>query len=408
MRRGQDFQIDVVALGVAQHYPRRKIGGAGAGADVGQNVADLNIVAAEAAAGGEPALDVGHIVVVPQPAGGGLGQLHGHPAALDVEEGVSQLLCADEHIVCHRVAAKQGLAVVGRFGLGVRPVVIGFGGPDQPLDGLKVGVLCTGGIGEGLPVGVVQEQKLHRLCHREYFDAAVVVEVALGQVAPDVGRPLLVGEVGRKVHQLAHLVHRIGGVRVGHEDVGHLLCAHLALCRGHHLCLKVIDIALTAVFHGDVLFLADSRIELFDQSVEAFQLVAVVVRPDGQLHRLDICRSAALLSPAACEAEHQRCSCCECSQSVHPVSFHHLRSLHHAAVFLSKDTFIIPLPGRACKHFSIKSAILQHPSPRFLFHKKAGQARAAQSYQLLAKAQVCPAFGSSLTACSAGDPERYP
>ena len=157
MGRRQDFQGDAVALGVAQHYPRRKIGGAGAGADVGQNVADLNIVAAEAAAGGEAALDVGHIVVVPQPAGGGLGQLHGHPAALDVEEGVSQLLCADEHIVRHRVAAKQGLAVVGRFGLGVRPVVIGFGSPDQPLDGLKVGVLCAGGVGKGLPVGVVQE-----------------------------------------------------------------------------------------------------------------------------------------------------------------------------------------------------------------------------------------------------------
>ena len=283
-----------MALGVALHHPRREIGGAGAGADIGQNVADLNIVAAEAAAGGEPAPDVGQIVVVPQLAGGGLGQPHGHLSALDVEEGVSQLLCADKHIVCHRVAAKQGLAVVGRFGLGVRPVVVGFGGPDQTLDGLKVRVLCTGGLGEGLPVGVVQEQKLHGLCHRKNFDAAVVIEVALGQVALDVGRPLLIGEVGREVHQLAHLVHRIGGVCVGHEDVGHLLCAHLALCRGHHLCLKVIDIALTAVLHSDVLFCADGRIEILDQFVEAFQLVAVVVRPDGQLHRLGVRQSGAL------------------------------------------------------------------------------------------------------------------
>ena len=414
VRRGQDFQLDVVALGVAQHHLRREVGRAGVGADVGQNAADFNIVAAEVAAGGGPALDVGNIVVIPQLAGHVLAQAHGHLAVLDIKDGLAQLFCADEHIVCHRVAAKQGFAVVGRIGLGIRPVVVGFGGLDQTLHRLKVGIPCAGGGSEELPVGIIQEQKLRGLCHREDLDAAAVVEVALGQVAVHIGGALLVSEIGSKVSQLAHLVHGIGGVCIGHKDVGHGRSAHLALCRSYHLRLEVIDAALAVALHGNVLFLADGIVEGIHQLIEALQLVAVVICPDAQIHRLGVTLCSALSAPAAHEAQHQSCSRCKRGQTAHSDSFHHELSPHYEDLFIPKDIFIIPPRGQRCKHVLAKSAISQQLFSDFvdfyvfLFPQKSRAGPRRPKLPAFGKAQVCPASDIQITACSAGDPERYP
>ena len=288
LRAGQHFHLNVVALGVAGHHLLGEEGGAGAGAHIGEDVARLDVVAAEAARGGKPALDEGHIVVVPQLAGGLLAQAHGHFALLHVKDGVAQLFCPDEQVVCHGVAAKQGLAVVGGSRLGVGPLVVFLGRLHQPFHGGKIIVAGPGGLGKGLPIGVVQQQQLGGFRHREDLHAAIVVKIALGEVVVDIGRFLFVRQVAAQIGQQAHLIHGVAGVRIGGEDVGQVGSAHLALGGGQHIGFQIVHAALTVGIHRDVLFFAHGGVELFHQLVEGLQLVAVVVRPYRDGHGLGV------------------------------------------------------------------------------------------------------------------------
>ena len=295
-----------MALRVAGHHLLGEEGGAGAGTHIAQDVAGLDVVAAEAADGGKPPFDEGHIVVVPQLAGGRFAQLHRHPALLHVKDAFAQLLGADEQIVCHGVAAKQGLAVVRGRGLGVGPLIVFLGRGHQPLHGGKVVIACPGGRRKGFPVRFVQAEDLGGFGHREDLDAAIVLEIALGEVAFQIGGFFLLGQIPAQISQQAHLVHGIAGVGIGGEDVGQGGSAHLALRRSQHVGFQIVHAALALGGHGDVLLLAHSGVELLHQLVEAFQLVAVVVVPHRDAHRLGgggVCAGCCLRAAAGGQAE---------------------------------------------------------------------------------------------------------
>ena len=178
--------------------------------------------------------------------------------------------------------------------------------------------------------------------------------------------------------------------------------------------LEVVDAALAVALHGDVLFLADGVVEGIHQLIEAFQLVAVVICPDAQIYRLGVTLCGALSAPAAHEAQHQSCSRRKRGQTAHSDSFHYELSPHYEDLLISKDTFIIPPCGQRCKHFLSESAISQQLFSDFVdfyvspFPQKSRADLRRPKLPAFGRAQVCPASDIQITACSAGDPERYP
>ena len=257
------------------------------GADIGDDAAALHVIAAETAAGAEIALDEGNIVIVPQLAGNVFIKVQRHDAFLGIEDGAAELTGADEHIVGHRVAAEKGAAVVGNVGrLRIGPLVVALGDGDETFDGGKVIIACARGLGEQSPVGLVEEEQLGRLCDGQDLDAAFTGEVALAQIVGDEVAALFLGEVLAEVGDLLHLVERVSCVGIGGEDVGHGSRADLPLCRGEDIGFKIVDTALAGAFDGDAVFLSDGRVELIDERVERLKLLAVVVGPDRDGHRL--------------------------------------------------------------------------------------------------------------------------
>ena len=283
LRRGQDFQGDVVVLGVAGHDLRRKEGGTGIGADVAKDVAGLDVVAAETAGGGEPAPDKGHIIVIPERAGDFLREVEGHPAVLDLKEGAAQLLCAEEHIIGQCIPAEQSFALAGLL---LRPLVVFFGCGDEALHGGKILVGAAGGSGKELPVGVVEEEKLGGFGGRKDLDAAAAVKVTLGKIILDVGGAFFVGEEAAQVSQQPHLVDGVGGVGIGGENARQGRRAHLALGGFQHRVLQLGDAAQTGSFDEDAFFLPEGVVELLHQLIEGLQLVAVVIGPDREGDRV--------------------------------------------------------------------------------------------------------------------------
>lgn len=176
---GQDRHLNVVALGVTGQHLLGEEGGTGRGTYIGKQVAGLHVIAAEAAAGPEPTLEEGNIVVVPQLAHHVFVKVQGHDAVLGIKDGHAQLLCAAEQVVRQRVTAEESLAVVGGVGLGVGPVVIFVGCFGHALYGGKVVIGHAGGGGEGGPVSRVQVEQLGGFRHGEDLQLAVVHQVAL-------------------------------------------------------------------------------------------------------------------------------------------------------------------------------------------------------------------------------------
>ena len=296
LRAGQRLHADIVALvGIVRH-PRGEEGSAGTGANIAQHVAGLDIVTAEAAAGGKPALDEGHVVVIPQLAGRIVLKVDGHFAVLHLKDGTAQLLCAHQHVVCHSIAAEQGLAVVRGSGLGIGPVVVFFSGVYQTFHGGKVVVAGTGGLGKGLPVGVVEEHHLGGFCHREDLYAAVGVKVALREVAVNKLGLLVIGQVGCKIHHHPHLIQRIDRIGISREHVGHGGRTHLAFGSIHHALFQIVHAALTLGGHHDALLGTHGLVELVHKIGKAFQLVAVIISPHRNVSHL---RGLCILGAAA-------------------------------------------------------------------------------------------------------------
>ena len=149
------------------------------------------------------------------------------------------------------------------------------------LYGGKVVIGHAGGGGEGNPVGCVQVEQLGGFCHGEDLQLAVVHQVTLFQEAVHVGGLFLIRQVGGQIHDLAELVEVVGHIRIAGVDVGQGGSAHFALGSGQHVVLKVRHAALVGAFDHDVLFLPDGGIEFVHQLIEAGELVAAVVGPDG-------------------------------------------------------------------------------------------------------------------------------
>ena len=161
-------------------------------ADVGDDIAGLHIIAAEAAACGKVALDEGYIVVIPEGAHGVVVKVQRHAAVLCVEDRAAELLGADEHVVRHRVAAEERASIVRDIGrLRVGPLVVVFGDGDEAFDRGQVVIGCACGGGERLPVRFIEKQQLRRLGDGEDLDAARAGEVAFAQIVLNKGGAVL-------------------------------------------------------------------------------------------------------------------------------------------------------------------------------------------------------------------------
>ena len=198
-------------------------------------------------------------------------EVQGHFAVVHFKNFAAQLLCAHNHIVCHRVPAKQRLAA--------GPIVVLLGHRCHALHGGKGTVARKSILCKPLPVGIVKEHQLGGFCHRKNFYAAAAVKIALGDIAGHKGGLFVLGQVVLQIHHHAHLIQLISGIRVGRKNGGHLRSAHLAFRSVHHVGLQIVHRALTGTGHPDALFLADGLVEGAHKAVEAFQLVAVVVVP---------------------------------------------------------------------------------------------------------------------------------
>ena len=276
---GQDGRFDGVALGVVGHHLGGEEGAAGRRADVGQQIAGLHVVAAEPAAGTEPALDVGHIEVIPQFADDVFVKMQGHDAVLGIKDGQAHLLSTAQQVVGQRITAEEGLAVVGGAGHGIRPVVVLAGHLHDAFHSGQVVVGHTGGRSKGGPVGGVQVEQLGGFCHREDLQFPIVHQVALGQKTVHIGGLLLCGQIGGQVYDLAHQVEVIGHVGIAGVEVGQGRSAHLALRSGQNVRFQVGHVALIEALDHDVLLFADGGVELVHQSVEAAQKIAAVIVP---------------------------------------------------------------------------------------------------------------------------------
>ena len=211
------------------------------GADERKHVARLHVVAAETAGGGKVSLHIGHIVVIPKPLHCLARQIDGRLPVLGFKNIETKLLRADNHVIGHRVPAKERLAVVRHVRQAVCPLVVALRHRGHALDGRKLVGARARCLREHPPVRIVDHEQLRRLRHREYLDAAVVPEIALAQVAFDVFLSVLLRQIRAEICDTPQAVHRVGRIRIGGKDIRHFLCADLALHRVHHVLLQIVD-----------------------------------------------------------------------------------------------------------------------------------------------------------------------
>ena len=149
-------------------------------------------------------------------------------------------------------------------------------------EGVQAG---TGGLGEGIPVGLVDHQNFGGFCHGEEFEAVCAVYITIRQVAGDILVQFLLGEVPFQGGQKAHLVNLPGSVGIGGKNVGHLCRPHLALCGIGHRLDEVVDPAFAGGLHHNAQLLAGGLVERLHQVVKGDLLGAVVVMPHGDGNR---------------------------------------------------------------------------------------------------------------------------
>ena len=284
--RHKNGVVNIVAA-VVFHHLVGEVRGRRRRAGIGQDIAGLNVVRAKLAVAVKPAVDVGHVVVVPQAANCCLVGVDGHAAAAHVKEVDAQLLAANDKVVAQRVAAKEGAAVVCHVGgLRVCPLVVLLGKRRNALEGRELVQGGAGSLRKGLPVGGVDHRDLGRLGHRKEIQLAVLLEVALVDVAGDILVKVVLGEVVGEVGQLVCLLKLIGGVCVRRENVGHGLGANDTRGRIGHGLLEVAHRALGVALDVDALLLANAGVELRDQAVKGRLLRTVVVVPHGERDRV--------------------------------------------------------------------------------------------------------------------------
>ena len=168
-------------------------------------------------------------------------QVDGRLPVLRFKNVAAELLRADNHVIGHRVPAKERLAVVRRIRQAVRPLVVALRHRGHAFDGRKFVGARARRLCERPPIRVVDHEQLRRLRHREYLNAAVAPEIALAQVAFDVFLSVLLRQIRAEVGDAPQAVHCVGRIRVGGKDIRHFLRADLALHRVHHVLLQIVD-----------------------------------------------------------------------------------------------------------------------------------------------------------------------
>ena len=302
----QNFIVNGMGTGFRLHLLGEVAGGDG-GAGVGQKVPGFHVVGAEFAVGAEPTADHGHIVVVPELPENLLIGVHMGLVVFHLQKGLTQLLGADEEVVGQSVSAVEGLAVTGNVrGLVVRPLVVFPGDFHNSLNGGQILQGHAGAFREGLPVGFVQNHDLRGLGNGENPQTAVGGDAALLHIGGDVGIQLLLGEVVGEICQSPRLLGVEGGVGIGGEQIGQRLRAYLALQGIPDGGFQIVDGAFAVAGNIDALFLADGAVEGVHDGVKGGQLSAVVVVPDGQVHRLLRVKLGAFAAAACQQGAYQQ------------------------------------------------------------------------------------------------------
>ena len=223
---------------VQLHLTGEVHGGSG-GAGVGQEFAGFHVIGAEGAVSAEPAHDDGDIVILPEPAKGVLGKLQGHFPALHLEHLRAKLLHSDDKIIGHSVPPIERLSVVGDLGKAVGPLIVSLRGGHDALNGPQAVQGSACGLGEDLPVGLIEHQSLCRFSDRKDAQAAVGRDTALVNIGVHILSQLVFGKVLGKICQRAGLFQFISGIGIGRKEVRHSVRPHLSIDRRPHSRLQI-------------------------------------------------------------------------------------------------------------------------------------------------------------------------
>ncbi len=282
-----------------------EIHGGGRGACICQQVSRLHIVRAEGPVGPEIPLDHRHVIILPQAVQLLPGHVQGNLAVLHLEDLHPQLLHADQEIIRHRVPAVERPAVLRHVRrLAVRPLIVRLRRRGDALHGLQIRQGEARGRRKGLPVRLVEHHDLRGLGRGEYPQGAVGGDAPFLDVGVHVLRQLLLVQVLRQVGQGAGLLHLIGRIRVGGEQVRHGVRPHLSANGVPHRSLQVGYGALAVALYINPQLPARRFVEFLHQCVKGRLLGTVIVMPYRQGDRIPGIQRA--LVPASCQAQDSR------------------------------------------------------------------------------------------------------
>ena len=199
---------------------------------------------------------------------------------------MTELFGAGQQVVRDRVATEERLAVVGFGRLGVGPFVIALRERRDSLDRLELVERRAGLLREDLPIGHVDLNGFGRLADGQHLQPPVAREIALGEEAVDERVLLLGGKVRIEIGHLAHAVDDERRIGVRKEDGGHRSRTDELLGRGRHRSRQIVHATLARMGNRNADFLAFGGVEVGEEILERLLLMARVVGPHFDLHRI--------------------------------------------------------------------------------------------------------------------------
>ena len=276
--QGQGDALDGIGGAIVPGDLGGEIQRAAGGTHQRHQLAGLHVVGAVAAIGAEPAAGIGDHIVVPQAAHHIAIHVESHFPVFHGEHLHPKLQAADEDIVGKGVPAKEGLAAA--------PLIVHFGGLHHAFPGGEHGHICAGISRKGIPLGFVHHHHFGGLGNGEHLQRIVAVQAAFAHIGIHVFILFFLGHVGSDIRHQPHFVHRMGGIGIGSEDIGHSVRTGLAVGRVHQLVGQVVHATLTHRLDDDALLHAHRFVKGQHQLVKDLLLRTVVIVPQGQHLRI--------------------------------------------------------------------------------------------------------------------------
>ena len=170
--------------------------------------------------------------------------------------------------------------------MGIGPLVVLLCHLHDAFHGCKIRLRHTGLFGKRLPVGLVDHHDLRGLGDRKKIQCSIVVKISLLHIRIHVFRQLILGKILRKIGQLSLLLHGIGRICIGGENIRKVLRAHLLIQRAVDGLLQIRHRSIAVALNIDAFLLADRRIEFLQQLIEGCLLGSVVIMPYGKRDRI--------------------------------------------------------------------------------------------------------------------------